>query len=71
MKVRCNEARELRQGGVGVSPIGQIAQDLIESPIFFNDLDHVLDVVLQEFHGCGLLFAQVQVEAVVPRNDIR
>jgi len=68
VEVRRVEARELRQRGIRVGPVLQIAQHLVEGPILLNDVNHVLDMVAQELHGRGILLADVQVEAVIPRN---
>ena len=50
MEVWCDGFAEERQRRIAVGTIIQVAQDLIEGAVLFHDVDHVLDLMMQEFH---------------------
>ena len=43
--------RELRQLRVAIGAVVQVTQHLVKSAVFFDNVDHMLDFALHEFHG--------------------
>ncbi len=64
MKVRGDGLAKLSNRAVGIRPVSQIAEYLIERAIFLDDVDHVLDSLLKEPHH-ALAFGVASVEIVL------
>ena len=64
MKVRCDCPTIVYQRGVSIAD-RQVAQDLIISSIFFDDVDHMFDPLLKLMYQGGILPAELGIEMVV------
>ncbi len=69
MHVRRDRLAEFRQRRIGIT-LADIAEDLVVGAVFTHDVDHVLDVMMQEFHHRSVTVAFVEPEIIVLRHDM-